>query len=291
MTDAFNNINQLPLFSRETMILTEGYRNLEAFRFEEAKRYFNDVLETEPESVVHEAASRGLKLCSDWQPLVSRNNNSELSLSVDISRLYNLFRNYDFANIAGEQQFQEALFLTITELMLEKGRFYTGEGNETIADLLCKLGRHRKAEEVVLEQMEMQPEDHHFYYLAQIQWQFRKRGEAKKNYTLGLLHNPCGLPLKRVEYQNLKNLIQTEGPEMAPAFGWVRGILPMVPLHDDVNICSAAHRQAVDCYRLLWRADRAVRNYNMEACVEYRKKLKAEAPALYDEYFALLRGN
>lgn len=291
MTDAFNNINQLPLFSRETMILTEGYRSLATFRFDEAKRFFNEVLETKPESEVCEAASRGLKLCSDWQPLVLRNKNSELSLSVDISRLYNLFRNYDFANIAGEQQFQESLFLAITELMLEKGRFYTGENNETIADLLCGLGRHRKAEEIVMKRMEMQPEDHLlFYYLAQIQWQFRKRGEAKKNYALGLLHKPCGLPLKRVEYQKLKNLIRIEGPEMAPAFGWLRGILPMVHLHD-VNICSAAHRQAVDCYRLLLLADRAVRNHNMNACFEYRKKLKAEAPALFDEYFALLQGS
>ena len=217
--------------------------------------------------------------------------NTEPSLFQESNSLYREFREYEFANFPGEQQFRQALLLMITDQMLGTGHFYTGVGSVTVSDMLMELGRHKKAEEVVRQQMEMQPDEHQLYFiLGQIQWQNRKKGEAKKNYTRGLLHNPCGSPSERIVFQELKMLIESEGPEMAPAYGWVRGILLLVPPPYNVNFCSADHRHAVECYRLLWQADRAVRNRDTEACVEYRKTLKAKAPALYDEYFALLKG-
>lgn len=290
-SDSFYDPNQIPLFSRETMILAEGYRSLASFSFKEARRYFNVVLEAEPESGNREEARRALTLCTDWQRIVSQNHNGELLPfeEIDILRIYKQFRIYEFENTPGERQFQQALLRAIKEQMLEAGLFYTGQPDETVADLMTELGLYKKAETVVLEQMKRRPGDHRlFYCLAQTQWQIRRKGEAKKNYALGLLHDPCGLPLNRIVYTDLKKLIQTEGPEMAPAFGWVRGILPLVPLQDEVPFCGPAHRRAVNCYRLLWQADKAVRNRNIDASVEYRKKLKAEAPGLYEEYFTLL---
>jgi len=292
MTDAISDKHQISLFSRETLILSEGYRCLSAFRFEEAKRFFNDVLtsDSDPESGDRKAAKRALKLGKYWHPLVLQKK-TEPSLFQESNSLYREFREYNFANFPGEQQFRQALLLMITDQMLEMGRFYTGVGSVTVSDLLMELGRHKKAEEVVHQQMEVQPDDHQLYFiLGQIQWQNRKKGEAKKNYTRGLLHNPCGSPSERIVFRELKKLIESEGPEMAPAFGWVRGVLLLIPPPDVVNFCSTDHRHALGCYRLLWQADRAVRNRNSEACVEYRKKLKAEAPALYDEYYALLQG-
>jgi len=293
MADPFDNIHQVSLFSREMMILSEGYRCLSAFRFEEAKRFFNDVLtsDPDPESVDHEAAKRALKHCKYWRPLVSLKNSTQPSLFQDSNSLYGEFHEYEFANIPGEQQFRQALLRMIADQMLAMNRFYTGEGSVTVSDLLMELGRHKKAEEVVHQQMESQPDDHQlFFCLGQIQWYIRKKGEAKKSYSRGFLLNPCDPPFERIVFRELNNLIESEGPVMAPSFGWVRGVLPLVPPPNRVNFCSTEHRRAVECYRLLWQADRAARKRDTDACVEYRKKLKAEAPALYDEYFALLQG-
>jgi len=290
MNEVFNNSNQIQLFSREALILSEGYRNMARFRFDEAKRFFDDVLKSGPNPEDSEAAQRALKLCGNWQPLVSQAISTEPSLFGDSTILYREFRAFDFTNTPGEQQFREALLLLIINRMLDTGCFHTGEGGITVADLLRDLGRHKKAKETIRKQMEGRPDDHYLIYcLAQIQWSLKNWGEAKKKYALALLHDPCGLPPERVEYKELTTLIQNEGPEMAPAFGWVRGVLPLVPPPDGANICSGAHRHAVECYRLLWRADRALRRDDIDARVEYRKKLNAEAPALYDEYFALFK--
>src|SRR5699024_1134892 len=103
-----------------------------------------------------------------------------------------------------------------------------------------------------------------------------------------LLRNPCRVPYDRIEYDGLLTLIENEGAEMAPAFGWVRGILPLVPLPDEIEICSDVHRKATDCYRLLKLADQAAINNNRSKRLEYRQKLYEQAPVLYEEYFSLL---
>lgn len=290
MTNTFNTANQISLFSRESMLISEGYRSLAQFRFDVAKRFFKEAVEAGSNSKDYEEATRALKLCSHWQPIILQNH-SEPSLFGDETTLYREFREYDFSSSSGEQQFRNSLLLMITNQMLETGRFYTVDDSETVADLLCELGRHQKAEEVLQEQMKIHPEDHYlFYCLAQIQWQNNKKGEAKKRYAFGLLHNPCKVPHTRILHPDLNKLIREVGPEMAPSYGWVRGVLPLVPPRDVGSLCSTNHQDAVECYRLLWHADRAVMKQDIEARVEYRKKLKAHAPELYEEYFALLQG-
>jgi hypothetical protein len=291
--DIIHDPKQLQLFNRETMIMANGYHCLAAFRFIEAEQYFNNVLESlgpETDSGEYKDARRALETCNDWRPLVMQSNDGESLIQLRNGELYKTFRDYDFANISGIRQFQNALLQAIANRMLETGQFYTGKENETSADLLMELGRQKKAEELVQFQMEQHPGDYHlFYCLAQIQWNNHKPGEAKKNYVRGLLYDPCRLPFGRLVYKKLSDLIDTVGPEMAPAFGWVRGILPLVYLQNDVNSCSNAHNHAVDCYRLLWAADKALQKRNMDSCVEYRKELKAKAPSLYNEYFSLLK--
>jgi hypothetical protein len=291
-TDAIKDPNQLPLFNREAMILAEGYRCLAAFKIREAEQYFNDVIDrkgSDTDSAEQEEARRALETCEDWQPLVLQNIHGKPSFSVHSSEIYKKFSDYDFANVSGIRQFQNALLRAITNRMLETGHFNIDKENKTSADLLMELGRHKKAEEVVMLQMERDPADNHLCYcLAEIQWKNNKRGEAKKNYARGLLYDPCRLPYDRLVYKKLSELIDAEGPEMAPAFGWVRGILPLVYLRNDVESCSNRHSHAVDCYRLLWAADKALQKRNLDSCIEYRKQLKAKAPTLYDEYFSLL---
>jgi tetratricopeptide (TPR) repeat protein len=262
------------------MIMGEGYRRLAAFQFEEAKEYFREVQDNggETEGEVDRAA----KACEYWQPLL---RHKELFDRYFTDNLYKRFRQYDFGPASGLQQFKQALLEHIAHEMIAAGRFYIDD-HETVADLLLELNHTERAEEAVLQEVEKHPNDYQlFYYLAQIQWQSHQQGEAKKHWAQALLHDPRHVPFNRIEYEGLNALIHDVGAEMAPAFGWVRDVLPLVPLPEDVTIGSDAHRKAVDSYRLLCRADRAAVKGNRNDRIKYRKNLYHQAPELYKEYF------
>lgn len=277
---------QLPLFDWPVSIMGEGYRCLAAFEFDEAEQHFSAVFHSGQGE--EEEISSALRACKYWQTMVQQNKKDPNTCSIE--ELYEEFRSYEFGNISGLYQLKDALLEYIAGQVLTSNSFYiNGRDGENVSDLLMELSQFKKAEKVVLHRIENQPDDVQLRYsLAQIQWLNKQKGESVKNYALGLLHNPCEVPLHRILYKQLKTLIRDIGAEMAPAFGWVRGILPLVSIQENPTICSESHRRAVDCYRLLCSADRALRKKDYESCYRYRKKLKAEAPALFDEYFALL---
>jgi len=279
---------QLPLFDWPVMVMGEGYRKLAAFHFDEAEKHFNDVLQVEQGE--EDEARQALHACKYWRVIFEVHKENPDNYST--GKLYKEVRQYDFENVPGLLQLKNALLEYIAGQMLSNNRFYIdGPENESVFDILIELRLNRKAESVILQQIEKDPDDVQFRYSrAQIQWLSKQKGEAKKNYARGLLLNPCRIPSHRILYKQLLTLIDDVGPEMAPLFGWVRKVLPLIHIRENLDFCSGSHRRAIDCYRLLWSADKALQNRDFEACYRYRKKLKAEVPELYDEYFALLSG-
>lgn len=261
--------NQLPLFNRRTIIMGEGYRQLAAFKFKEATQHFEDVLYTGSETDAE--ASRALQVCEDWELLIRHDNES-------ISKVYQKFRAYDFGSAPGMYQFKNALLEYITGRMLEADLFYLDDG-KTVSDLLLELHHYEKAEKAVIREMGKHPGDHRLnYFLAQILWRNNKKGEAKKILAKALLCDPCQVPSARIEYKDLHTLIRNKSAEMAPAFGWVRGILPLVPLPEGIKSCSEAHQKAIESYRLLYLADQAAINHNRSKRLEYRKNYTHKRP-------------
>jgi hypothetical protein len=282
------NESQLPLFDWATLIMGEGYRRLAAFQFEEAAKQFTEVRFAGQGDEVE--ITLALRACRYWQEKKQQLEENPAAYSAGM--FCEDFRSYPFGQVPGLLQLKKALLEYIAEHLLAAGQFYIeGSNGETAADLLMELRRYKKAENVVLQRIEEDPGDVQIrYFLAQIQWLNNLKGEAKKNYVRGLLLNPCRLPSHRILYEQLKKLIEDVGAEMAPAYGWVRHLLPLIPVPDDLNVCSESHRKAVDCYRLLWSANRVLQKKDYDACYRYRTELKAEFPALYEEYFALLSG-
>jgi len=282
------NEPQLPLFDWVTTVMSEGYRKLAAFQFDEAEEHFRDVHQADQGG--EEEVDKALSASSFWRSLVEQNRENPDTFSAD--KIYEELRRYEFGNMPGLLQLKKALLEYIADCLISGDRFYihiNGRGSETVTDLLMELRQYKKAEKLILHRIEHHPDDVQIRYsLAQIQWLSKQQGEARKNYARALLHDPCQVPLHRILYQQLNNLIEGVGTEMAPAYGWVRGVLPLVLNRQEVTYCSGTHRRAVDCYRLLYQADKALKKNDLDSCVEHRKNLKAEAPELYDEYFALL---
>jgi predicted Zn-dependent protease len=275
--------NQLPIFDRHTMIMGEGYRWLASFKFVKAAQYFEDVSHANPGT--ESEAEKALQACNYWQHLIRQRRESPQDQSID--EVYKKFRLYDFDSTSGLRQFKRALLEYITDRLLADDQFYIND-EETISDLLLELQRPDKAERIVEQRLEKQHQDDQLRYcLAQIQWQNNHKGEAKKNFARALLYDPCHVPFHRIKYQALNRLIDDVGAEMAPAFGWLRGILPLVQPPENIKMCSEMHQKGVDSYKLLYLADRAAVKKNSEARLKYRKKLHNQAPELYEEYIAL----
>lgn len=281
---------QLPLFDWPTSVMGTGYRSLAAFNFDEAEQHFMDVhLSGQGDEA---ELSKARHACQYWKPLI--NQSKTAPDNVPTATLYKEFRRYDLDNVPGLLQFAESLLQHIANRMLSERLFYINKNDktgETVSDLLIELGQYKRAERAVLQRREHRPDEGQPHYiLAQLQWNSHQKGEARKNYTRGLLSDPDQVPFHRLEPEELRSLIGDVGAEMAPAFGWVRGVLPLIYPPDVPEFLSDSHQKAYGCYRLLWQTDKALQNGDMEKCISCRKKLKAEIPDLYDEYFALLSG-
>ena len=280
------NEPQLPLFDWVTTVMSEGYRCMAEFRFDEAEEYFKEVQESDQED--EGEVNKAKMACSLWRRLLvqHRQNSDEFPTEA----LYKELLDFKFENVPGLHQLKKALLEYITKCFISDHRYYIYE-DITVADLLMELREYEKAEQLIIYWYEHHPDDAQIQYsLAQIQWLNKQKGEAKKNYARALLYDPCRVPFHRILYPQLKNLIEDVGAEIAPAYGWVRGVLPMVSVRQKITYCSDAHRWAENCYQLFLRADKALKKNDMDVCVEVRKKIKAEAPKLYNEYFALLSG-
>lgn len=265
----------------------EGYRCLAAFKFDKAEEQFRNVLDAEAD--VNEEVLSAIRVCDDWREFASRYKNRAYDASINIDELYVRFRHYNFYNTPGLQQFQNSLLHYIAEFMISANRFYLDE-NTTVSDILLEISQRKKAEKVIIQRLENTPADHYAKYcIAEVQWKSDLKGAANKNYADALLCDPCRIPFSRIHNKQLKALIQSAGAEMAPCFGWVRGILPLIPLQADVKPCNETHRKALESYRLLRSADKALVKNDMELCYKYRKELYEHAPDLYREYFKLLQ--
>ncbi len=76
---------------------------------------------------------------------------------------------------------------------------------------------------------------------------------------------------------------------MAPAYGWLQNVVPLISLSDEIEICNSEHRKALECYRLLLGANKALLNHHQALSVQIRKQLKALAPDFFAGYFNWLQ--
>ncbi len=275
--------NQLNLFSQQSEKLAVGYGKLSAFSFDEAKKIFREIVRsyTAAEEEVYDA----LDLNAYWKKILLQCDVGPISETGPV--LYNEVDRYPFKESWGMQLFRASLIDYLIKRMRQSGIFYLTE-EVCLSDLLLERERYEAAELTLKKHLEEEGHQPLRYRLAQVQWRTGNQKEANKNVVLAFLHDPVNLPFTRIENEETRQLVRMYGGEMAPAYGWIEGKLPLIRIPDSILPLSERHARAVSCYRLLRSAEKAVRKKEMEKCVYYRKQLKEEAPELYDAYFRLL---
>lgn len=282
-------VQQLSLWDNEA--LETGYRCLNALEWEEAILQFNEALQGgigEMESV-----QKLITASQYWQARIQHTPGSQVhsgaaaSLSQHIAGLLADYSHYSFTpQMAG---FKKALLGHIVGLLHHETDMDLND-METAFDLLLGIDDFQTAEDLISHGIKQHPEKRLLLYLlAQAQWLNGNRSDANNNYVRLLFYHPDKVMDNRIENKKLKELIHSCGPEMAPAYGWLRNILPFVPPADEIPACDEEHDKAIKSYRLLREANRSMNNNDMKSYVQYRKQLKELTPALYEEYFNLLK--
>lgn len=278
------DFTQMDLFSWQNETLAEGYQKLAAFRFDEAQSLFKEI--KKKYDSVNPETEEAIHCTGYWKNVTGQLDDNKSASSV--SFLYTEISRYPFPKTWGMQLLRSALIRHLIGLMQKHNTIYVND-ETTQSDLFLQLNQPKKAEHVLAGQLSVHPQDNNLRFrLAGIQWHNGQKGEAIRNYTLGLLRNPDLIPLNYLEYRELSDLIEHYGPAMTPAFGWISGLLPLLVLPDNIPVTGKTHTHALDCYRLLRKAEKASNERDTDATFKYRKALHDLNPGLYHEYFDLL---
>lgn len=272
---------QLSFWDNEA--LETGYRLLADLKLEDAKLQFNKTLQ----AGIGETSSvkKLLEACEYWQARLkySPENNDAGSSSEQIDSLLTSFVHYPFT--PQMNVFKKSMLAFIVSLLHKEGMMDL-KSMKTAFDLLLASGDLQNAEVLILQCINQHPGNRMLlYFLAQVQWLNGNRSEANNNYATLLLYYPDKVEFSRIENEKIKALIDSHGTPMAPAYGWLHNVLPLVSLPDEIEIYNDEHRKAIECYRLLLTSNKALLNNERKLSAQYRRELKALAPELFEEYF------
>jgi len=276
--------SQLPLFSWQNEVLAEGYQQLAAFNFDEAEFVF---LQLREKYVSADPEMEDALVCTRyWKEVFQQLEKTNSANSIAF--LHDEISQFRFKKTWGQQRFRSVLIHHLIGLMQRYDVFYVNSLT-TLSDLFLQLKEYKKAVQVLSDRVSVAEQDNRLRFrLAQAQWKMKEKRDARRNYALGLLINPASVPLEFLECGETVDLLRSRGPEMAPAYGWVFGILPLVQPPDNISPGNDTHLKALTCYRFLIKAEKASIHDDPDATVEYRKALKESDPEFYKEYFSLI---
>jgi hypothetical protein len=127
------NEPQLPLFDWVTTVMSEGYRKLAAFQFDEAEEHFRDVHQADQGG--EEEVDKALSASSFWRSLVEQNRENPDTFSAD--KIYEELRRYEFGNMPGLLQLKKALLEYIADCLISDDRFYIHIGE--VSDITWRM--------------------------------------------------------------------------------------------------------------------------------------------------------
>ena len=274
---------QLTFWDNEA--IEKGLHCLSALALEEALLLFNKALQ----AGIGEAdfIKQLIDACEYWLPRIQYTPTDATNQPEQINALLSAYTHYPFNRQI--EPLKKALLVHIAGLFFNEAGIDLNV-MEIAFDLLIESGDIERAEGLVsYSTSRLGEKPLLLYMLAQTQWQNGDRSKANNNYIKLLLHHPDRVEFNRIENKKLQELINLHGTAMAPAYGWLQNIVPVIHLPDEIEIYDEDHRKAIECYRLLLGANKAIMNNDKKLSVQLRKQLKALAPDLFAAYFSWLQ--
>lgn len=266
----------------DNLELERGIEYLNKLQIKEAIQQLNVALRS---SINREDTQKAIDAAKYWQPKIARA--LKRKDSPDIEYLLSDFGSFSF--IPRLYGFRQNLLGFIADCEMKKPDAPFTEALP-IFDLLLKLKYFEKAESLISFFIERHPQKHDLrYFLGQVQWLKGEKGKSRRNYLMALLNAPGGVRPDRIEHSGLRNIVEKSGFVLAPAYGWIQGILPLYSSPEEITALNNVHQKALNGYFHLRKAHISVEKRDTKASIYHRKKLKEETPELYEAYFEMLQ--
>jgi len=272
---------QLNLFTWQSERIEKGWKTLASFQFIDSIQIFNEVIKQDCFDL---EAKHGIEAAEYFSQTFIYCETIEKDKAIKY--LYSAIYSFCFKKSWGPQFLLEKLLAkVISEAELIK-LFYIEE--ITIADIYIKIKQLEKAKVALINQLKTNSTNTILLIkLANTQWELSELKEANYYYLKALLLEPNKVIAEIIKNKKIVTLINKYGTEMAPAWGWIYGVFPLIDIESYTEIISK--NKGCHAYNLLFLSENTDRKSNLTLIVNLRKQIKLEFPELYEAYFDLLK--
>ncbi len=264
---------QLNLFDWHIIVTASGLAALSRLDFEGARSRFMEVLKSLPE---YREAECGLRNVEFWEHVFVTMGG--LGFEEALSFLWTNINGFSFDNSGHSQILRHTLVRRLQTLLGNRPTYYDPPS-------LCSGYLHLQLEEYVEAETDLRllladrPNDGliHFY-LAESLWLQGRTEAAGPVYAGALLLAPQEISKRKVSFTPLQIILQEFGPELAPVYGYLNGVLPLVQY--DCLLDTAENR----IYRAMRRVELARSANRHQEMVDARRILKSLSPEIFKKY-------
>lgn len=271
---------QLNLFEWDIIAIGSGYSSLARFEFHEAHGFFARVLQALPD---HPRASQGIKDTEYWEQTFRE---LQLINGEEVFRLgWNSICRFRFDHSQNHSLLRLNVLRHLQTMMNDRPDFYDPP-QLCSGYLLLQLGKFGSAEQHLCLLLETQPNAGLIHlYLAESLWLQKKEELAGPSYARALLLDPFETCRQNISNKILVRLCEERGPALAPIYGFIAGILPLV----DVEVMPSSPE--IRIYAVLRRAEQSHRNGSHQQMIAARRELKYLAPEIFHDYLEATKKN
>lgn len=264
---------QLDLFQWDRIMVGKGYNSLGTFAFHEARLCFTKVIKAVPE---HHDAGCGLRDLEFWEEVFREI--AEMDPESSALFLWDRINAFPFAKSEAAQGLKSNLLRRLLSLLADHPLFYHPP-DLCRGYLFLRIGDFAAAEKHLLQLLAEHPHNGRLHgYLADALWMQGRLEPAWAAYVTALLLAPEEVAVEAIRNTSLVALIEEHGPALAPVFGFLKGLFPLIAPPATLTTSEAL------AYGYLYRAEEARRHGNHQAMVAARKELRALAPEILSEY-------
>ena len=271
---------QLDLFGLDRIKLGEGYAALARLDLDRAASLFSDLALEKPD---FGDATQGYGMAVAWSDILWELETRGPQEAAVF--LWEKIQTYAFGQWGSG--LRKALIRKLTGLVGDDARFYVPP-DLCLGFLFFELADYERSEDAYRRLLEKHPNNVKLMCrLGNSIFLQRRRSEARHYYVQALLTSPHDVKPGELDDAALKSIIKESGVCLAPVYGWLRDVLPLL---DSVDVQSKdeEHAKALMIYRAVLLAESARKKRDHRDMVEKRRNLKEIAPEIFKEYIARL---
>ncbi|MBF0279447.1 MAG: hypothetical protein HQM13_16740 [SAR324 cluster bacterium] len=259
--------------------MDQGYEALERLEFKLAGKAFQDVVEIIED---HQEALSGLSLCEHWQVIFQKRKHLPPINACEF--LWNAITSFNFETTPLSMVLKKAILKKLSEDVKGIDPDLFSDSGLCLGQIFRELEEYSKAIEAFAPLLERYPhEPHLLVHYGNTLWQAEETIQAKINYIKALLIAPSEISALPIHDQEISELVNSEGPYMAPIFEWLHNGMPLLEM-PKIQGENLEHIGALEIYYLLLEVNEMKKKGDFEQMVTVRQELKHQAPDIFSVY-------